>query len=247
MMELSIERVTREAAAQLSRVRGFDGGARLTVPVLYPSGAMVTVSVSGSPNRFLITDDGGAAREAEMMGASSYFTRQGRRAADRTGVRFNDFEFFEIDATSETLPGFIAIVAEASRLAAQLTSDHLAERLDKATSETLTRRLSELFGEAYERDRHDIVGASSRAWHFDALVRGRDRLVAFNTVTPAANSVASAYLKFDDVRRIENAPKLVAILVRREAFSNDSLVMLGRTARWVDAAAPDSELVRSAA
>ncbi|WP_342151106.1 hypothetical protein [Methylorubrum sp. SB2] len=248
MTEPSVERAVREAAARLSRVRGFEGGARLTVPVLYPSGAMVSVTVSGGPDRFLVTDGGGAAREAETMGAAASFARQGRRAADRLGIRLDDnLELFEADATGETLPGLIALVAEASRLAAQLTSDQLAERLDREASGTLARRLSALFGEAFERDRHEIVGASSRAWRFDALVRGRDGLMAFNAVTPAATSVASAYLKFDDVRRIENAPTPVAVLIRREAFSNESLVMLGRTARIFDAAEPDSELLRLAA
>lgn len=182
-----------------------------------------------------------------MIGAAPYFARQGRRAADRIGVRFNSFEYFEIDAAVDTLPGFIALVAEASRLAAHLTSDHLVKRLDESTAGTLTHRLAKVFGEAYERDNHEIVGASSRAWHFDALVRVRDRLVAFDAVTPAPASVASAYLKFDDVRRIEDAPTLVAVLIRREAFSNESIVMLGRTARIFDASASDTELLHLAA
>ncbi|WP_455957298.1 hypothetical protein [Methylorubrum aminovorans] len=247
MTEPSLERVARDVASRLVRLRMVGSGARLTVPVLYPSGAMVAVSISGGPERFLVTDGGGAAQEAEMMGAAPYFARQGRRAADRIGVRFNSFEFFEIDATADRLPGFIALVAEASRLAAQLTSDHLVERLDKSTAGTITQRLAKVFGEAYERDNHEIVGASARAWHFDALVRVRDRVMAFNAVTPAANSVASAYLKFDDVRRVEDAPTPVAVLIRREAFSNESIVMLGRTARIFDAAASDADLLRLAA
>lgn len=237
--------VAEDVASKLMRAKDLSDGVRLTVPVLYPSGAMVVVRIGGGPDHYLVTDDGGAAREADMMGAApQLFARNGRRAAERSGVRFNSHEIFEVEAAADMLPGFVAIVADASRLAAQLTADSVAERLDRQTALSVADRVRDAFGSATVEERVEVVGASARAWRYAAIAQLPGRIVAFEAVTPAPSSVAAAYLKFDDVRRVEGAPLQVACLVRRPAFSNENIVMLNRTAKLYDLAESGASLRR---
>lgn len=237
--------VAEEVAAKLMRAKDLSDGVRLTVPVLYPSGAMVAVRIVGGPDRYLVTDDGGAAQEADMIGAAGkLFSRHGSRAAEKSGVKFNSHEIFFPQAASEMLPSIVAIVAEASRFAVQLTSDSVAERLDRQTALSVADRIRDAFGREAVEERAEVVGASERAWRYAAIARVSGRVVAFEAVSPAPASVAAAYLKFDDVRRVAGAPQQVACLIRRQAFSNENIVMLNRTAKLYDLSESGASLRR---
>lgn len=74
-------------ADDLVRVRALRNGGLISTPVLFPSGACVTVRISFDGDRCLITDDGAAYAEADMMGALPIFRRAARRVAEATGIR----------------------------------------------------------------------------------------------------------------------------------------------------------------
>lgn len=240
--------VADEAARALVQVRPGPGAdARVMLPILYPSGSFVTLRIGGGPRDFVITDDGAAAREADMAGATEFFHRAARETAERSGVRFDGNELFEIEAPADNLPGFMAIVADASRRAAQLVAERHAERLDRRLKVGLADRLKHVFGEKHVDARPQVSGASSHAWPFDAAARVDGRTILFAAVTPSAVSVSSAYLKLDDVRRLTDAPRTVAVLTRPAAFREDQRLILGRAARIVDASASDDTFRRLAA
>lgn len=240
--------VADEAARALVRVKPGPGAdARIMLPVLYPSGASVVLRVGGGPKDYVVTDDGAAAREADMSGATEFFHRAAREIAERSGVRFDGHELFEIEAPADNLPGFMAIVADASRQAAQLVSERHAERLDRRFKVGLADRLIDVFGQKIVEVRPQFSGASTHPWPFDAAARFGERVVLFAAVTPSAISVSSAYLKMDDVRRLQGAPKTVAVLTRPTAFRQDQRLILSRAATIVDAKATDDEFRRVAA
>ena len=83
-----IERI----AGELVRVRATSSGGLISTPVLFPSGAHVSVRISADGGRCLITDDGAAYAEADMMGALPIFRRAARTVAAEAGIKFNDFE-----------------------------------------------------------------------------------------------------------------------------------------------------------
>ncbi|WP_342152379.1 hypothetical protein [Methylorubrum sp. SB2] len=240
--------IADKAARALIQVRRGPGlDARVTLPVLYPSGSCVGLRIGGGGKGFMITDDGGACAEADMAGASEFFHRAARETAERCGVRFDGHEMFEIEAPSEALPGFMAIVADASRRAAQLVAERQAERLDRRFRTGLADRLISVFGSDRVDIRPQVSGASTHAWLFDAAARLGERTVLFAAVTPSAVSVSSAYLKLDDVARLPGAPDTVAVLSRHSLFRQDQRLILGRTARIIDATASDEAFRRIAA
>lgn len=240
--------VADDAARALVKVRlGPGADTRIMLPVLFPSGSFVTLRIGGGPREFVITDDGSAAREADMAGAAEFFPRAAREIAEQSGVRFDGNELFEIEAPADALPGYMAIIADASRRAVQLVAERHADRLDRRLKIGLADRLKAVFGERQVDARPQFSGASAHAWPFDAAARIGERIVLFAAVTPSAVSVSSAYLKLDDVRRLPDAPRTVAVLTRPAAFREDQRLILGRTAKIVDAAASDDVFRRAAA
>lgn len=226
-----IERIVRD----LVRVKNTGRGAVITTPVLFPSGAHVTVSVTINGDNCFITDDGAAFAEADMMGAPDIFKRAARGVADESGIRFNSFEFFEANTRAEKAAGMIAIVADAAKRAVQITSERLAKRVELDTKALVIDRLREVFGRDAVTPDADISGASTHAWKIDALVKDSTRLIAVESVTPSPVSVSSAYVKLDDIRRIEGAPMTVAALRKKDVFRADQILILSRTAKILDA------------
>ncbi|MBB4004445.1 hypothetical protein [Aurantimonas endophytica] len=219
----------------------------ITTPVLFPSGAHVSVRISVEGGRCLITDDGAAYAEADMMGALPIFRRAANTVASEVGVRFNHFEIFEAEARPETAAGWVAIVADASRRAVAITAERLAKKLDAEMRVSIVDRLTDVFGVKNVFAEAAISGASTHAWKVDALVRTDHREIAIEVITPAPASVSSAYVKLDDIRRLDNAPRTVAALSSRSSFGSDQLLILNRAAKIIDLKADLSELRRLAA
>lgn len=234
-------------AADLVHVRETTKGGIITTPVLFPSGAHVTIRIILEEDRCLITDDGAAFAEADMMGALDIFKRSAKTVADELGIRFNSFEIFEAKANIDTAPGMIAIVADAARKAIHLTSEKLAKRLEAHNRDNVVDRLIEVFGAPKVTTNAIIAGASTHAWTVDALVTTGSSAVAVEIITPSPISVSSSYMKLDDIRRLESAPRTVGALSSRASFKPDQLLILGRAASLIDAKAKPDEFRRLAA
>ncbi|MBY3582198.1 hypothetical protein HJA77_13630 [Rhizobium bangladeshense] len=234
-------------ASELVHARRVARGIVVTTPVLFPSGAHVSILVTFTGDRCLVSDDGAAYAEADMMGAGDIFRRAARSIAEECGLRFNNFEIFETDARVDTLPGIIAIVADAAKRAIHVTADRLARKLDFDLKTSIVDRLIDAFGVKRVAVDASISGASTHSWTVDALVRTESVEVAIEAVSPSPISVSSAYMKLDDIRRLDHAPKTVAALKGKSSFGADQLLILGRTSRLIDVAADWRELERIAA
>ncbi|MEF2553653.1 hypothetical protein VQ042_20250 [Aurantimonas sp. A2-1-M11] len=92
-----------------------------------------------------------------------------------------------------------------------------------------------------------LSGASTHAWTIDALVKSEQADIAVSVVGPTPASISSTYVKLDDIRRLEDAPRTVAALARRETFKADQITILNRTARLIDLSATIAEFRRLAA
>lgn len=242
MPKVTLDRI----ADALVHVRETPKGGTIVTPVLFPSGAHVSVRIVLESDHCLITDDGAAFAEADMMGAGDIFKRAGRTVAEEAGIRFNSYEIFEANASLETAPGIVAIIADAARRTIQITAERMAKRLFEETRVDVVDRLIDAFGPHSVRRDAPISGASTHGWTVDAFIDVGPG-VAVEVISPAPVSVSSSYMKLDDIRRLENAPRTVGALTSRRAFKADQLLILGRTARLIDARSPMDELRRLAA
>ena len=243
MTETSPKAALDRIAAALVHVRETAKGGTIVTPVLFPSGAHVSVRVVLESDHCLITDDGAAFAEADMMGAVDIFKRAGRTVAEEAGIRFNSYEIFEAHASLETAPGIVAIIADAARRTIQITAERLAKRLYDETRVDVVDRLIDAFGPHSVRRDAAISGASTHDWSVDAFIDIGPG-AAVEVISPAPVSVSSSYMKLDDIRRLENAPRTVGALTSRRAFKADQLLILGRTAKLIEARSPMDELRR---
>jgi hypothetical protein len=92
-MTLTLDRAVKdkieEAAAGLIAVRANGDRARISLPLLYPSGSGSAVEVMVNGDNCFVSDFGFGAMEAEMYGAESFYESNARKAANRFGVGFD--------------------------------------------------------------------------------------------------------------------------------------------------------------
>lgn len=234
-------------AGELVRVQESAKGGVIETPVLFPSGAHVTVRVILEAGSCLVTDDGAAYAEADMMGALDIFKRSARIVAEEAGIRFNSYEIFEAQTNIEYAPGIIAIVADAAREAIRITAERAAKRREADSRGRVIERLMEAFGSPNVSSDAIISGSSTHEWTVDALVQTPVRPIAVQFVTPSPVSVSSSFMKLDDIRRLETAPRTVGALSARTLFKADQLLILGRAAHLIDAKATLDDFKRLAA
>jgi hypothetical protein len=241
----SLGDVGSEVARTLVRLAVYDHQTvRLSTPLLYPGGAMVGVEISRLRDGFLVTDAGGARREAGLLGGERTFTRIAHDIAGRYGVRFDQNMIFDLEVAEDELVVAVISVANAAKMAVETTALHLASTEHSDYRAFLWNRLERLYQpKAVFRNRS--VKGSSDEWKFDAVVDVGSHLSLFEIVTPHPNAVSSAVTKFLDVRDLgEVAPRRVAVLTHKE--DTPHLPVLARTARVVSMDDTDETFLQAA-
>jgi hypothetical protein len=240
----SLDQVAGEIAQALVRLSVREGTARLSTPLLYPGGVMVGIEISRLRDGFLVTDAGGARREAGLLGGERTFARVAHEVAERFGVRFDHNMIFDLEVTEDELVVAVIAVANAAKTAVETTALHLAtvEHADYRAS--LWGRLERIY-DTKSVARGQRVRGSSDEWEFDAVVTIQGRLSLFEIVVPHPNAVSSAVTKFLDIRDLgEIAPSRIAVLTQKQRTPH--IPVLARTARLINADDPD-EVYRRAA
>ncbi|MDR3536773.1 MAG: hypothetical protein P4L71_09765 [Acetobacteraceae bacterium] len=115
--DLSVQDAVDAAVRQLVSASHAEGASHIHLPLFYPSGAAVTVSVERVKVGYLVTDEGFAYREAEMVGAETQFADFARIAAQELGV-IATARMITAAADRASLAAVIAGVGSASQMAA---------------------------------------------------------------------------------------------------------------------------------
>jgi hypothetical protein len=227
----TIADIGQDVARAMVRVSTRDGVARISTPVLFPSGTKIGVEISHHRDGFLVSDMGGAALEADMAGGGRQFGRIAAEVAQRYGVRFDQRMLFDLEVPRNELTVAVVSVANAAKSAVEATIMQVAARETIDLRSILWTRLDRVFGGPQVQ--HEIkVRGSSDDWTFDAAVQSSRGLTVFEIVNPHANAVASAVTKFLDIRDLgDTAPGRVAVLPVRDRTPH--LAVLARTAQII--------------
>jgi len=226
-----VENVMRELVAAEHRANE----SLISTPLLYPSGATVVVQVRNEGRSYFVSDMGLGYQEADLMGAGLIYGRHARLIAENAGVGFDNQAFFVVQVSRDQLAGAVIAVANCSQSAAGLAALKLAERKAGDMADRLYDRLITVFRPELV-DRHaEIVGASNIRYRVATLVRAEKSAVPtiFDSVTKHPTSVAFASQQFNDIARLEDAPRRVAVVQRRDEFG-DYLGLLSQAASVVD-------------
>ncbi|MBY0364341.1 MAG: hypothetical protein K2X45_20735 [Phreatobacter sp.] len=205
---------------------------------------MVGVEISRIRDGFLVSDAGGAAREAELMGADRVFPRLANEAAQRYGVRFDHHMFFDLDVPDAHLVPAVIAISNAAKAAVDTSAMQLSSVDQIDLRAVLWTRLERIYRPGSVTKRRKVRG-STEDWEFDAAVEVGGQLSLFEIVSPNANAVNSAVTKFLDVRDLgDAAPHRVAVLPQRSRTPH--LALLARNARIISADDPDDVFLRAA-
>lgn len=229
--------IAERVAAALVRLSTYDQTARLSTPLLYPGGSMVGVEISRSDDGFLVTDAGGARREAGLLGGERAFARIAIDVAKRYGVRFDHNMIFDLNVTDDELTMAVISVANAAKSAVDETAIRLATSRHADYRAMLLERLERIY-DPKSISRRKRVRGSSDEWEFDAVVAIGSRVALFDVVAPQVNAVSHAITKFLDIRDLgDDAPRRIAVLTKKDETPH--LPVLARTARVIGVDDPD--------
>jgi hypothetical protein len=218
------------------------GGSYIRTPVMYPSGSSVVVRIEQGSDRFFVSDVGLGQQEADLMGAGPMYSKHARAIAELAGVRFDNQAFFVLEASRDQPAGAVATIANCSQEAAMRASDALAEKTFEDKKLRLYERLVSIFDPKIVTKNVDIIGASTQKWNVAAIVKIGSRATIFEPVTKHPNSVASASMKFGNIKLIEGAPQRVAVVPDLSELGT-LLTVLQRSASVIEDNAPTDRIV----
>jgi len=197
---MSLSHQIREGMLKLQQHRDMGDGVAVVTDCLYPSNGVVEVYVRGSGDRFIVSDDGGALREATVAGADldKSIGRFARQVAAQ-GLQLDHGVVRSPFLSLEAVPAAIVLVANASKELA----DRIFQtwRIPRARNfKQLVRSLvRESFAERKVTE-EVVVGSSNKPHEFDNVVwLGPGRLLIVDPVLRDPNSINSRVVAHLDV------------------------------------------------
>src|SRR5215469_16511632 len=109
-----VSRTVEEAVRDLLQVRHWGDSSFISLPLIYPSGAFVTVKVDQSKGGFLVSDNGFAYREVEALGAQRSFSKTAQTIAGYDQLSVGKRVIFVEGASETELVRAVCDVAKAS-------------------------------------------------------------------------------------------------------------------------------------
>lgn len=219
---------------------------RVSTTTLLPGGGLATVSIRAAGEAFVVSD-AGAAREAMLALGLHDLTRGDlRRAheiAEARGLSFQDGAFSLTAVSADQMGAAISYIADASRA---LVAEALAARARRQERDLVSRtvdRLRAIFPNAQLDTERDLLGASTKRHRFDLVMTlPADRMAVFQTVSPAAASIASVHLKLFDLAQAQPDWPREAIVDDLAAWTSDDLAIMQQvsthlrdfTGSWAD-------------
>jgi hypothetical protein len=194
-----------QAITRLMAVRADGDSARVSVPVLYPSGSSCAVEIILNGDRCFVSDLALGHLEAEMNGADEFYAYTAKRAAEHFGVRYDGMSVFAQWVSVSKVETAIASVANASVQAATSAIFRAMEEKQKHRNLEVFERVSAIFGAQSVAKTADISGRDA-AWEAHNVVTFPDRRRAiFEFVSESQNSIANKFMMFSDLSRAGDA------------------------------------------
>lgn len=225
-------RILSEVVSELVMTGVDNGDGVIALPQSYPGGAPVVVRLRRDANTFIVSDNGAGFLEAEHLGGSHVYNRAASRIADEHGVRYDGNMMFTLDVSRDWIANAIIHVGSASRRAVEVT----AERLTKERTAQDAARLRDLLRLTFnDRASFDVEfrGRSTKQWEFAAMVRQVDHWTLFDLVSPHHVSINSAIVKLQDISRLDDAPRGLAILTNPAKMDPSDIALISDAASQI--------------
>src|SRR5690606_3930079 len=151
----------------------------ISLPLVYPSGSLVTVRLTYAEGRAIrISDSGFAFREAESFGAARSFPKTARAIAEIFDVTIGRRSIYVDVSDPNDVERAVFDVSAASRSVAERIISNVAFDGEADISDVLHARLDRLFPNMVEHD-GKVVGASSTEWEVTAVAKVHGHTAVF--------------------------------------------------------------------
>jgi hypothetical protein len=242
----SLQKIADDVARSLSHATVEGRSAFVSTTVTYANGTHVVIRLDQDGDNFFVSDDGYASLNADMFGGAFQFQRIAADVAKRFGISYDQRSFFILKATKNQLPAAVTLIANASAASIERALYALDRIKIKKTKDLFVERISKAFGDKASFN-VDFRG-STKAWEVDAAIIDQSNVVAiFEFVSPAATSVAVAYMKVGDISAMIERPRTAIVLSDYDKTDPPLRQILSSSADVVIAADSDLEAYRRVA
>jgi hypothetical protein len=239
-------KVLERVVSRLMKITPDGERARLTVPVLYPSGASAAVEVIFNKENCFVSDIALGQVEAEMHGAASFYDASARKSAERFGVGYDGLSIFKLWSSIEKIESAIITVANASAFAATSAIYKAVEDKDNRKNDELFERVSKLFGRQRVHREKELVGRDAPWPAHNVVDLSNDKSAVFEFVSNNQNSIASKFMMFSDLGKVEDRFILNAVVNKLELIGKKG-AMIADVATMVEINAEDQVFLKRAA
>lgn len=204
--------IVRRALERIASVSDPDGRIMVSVPVMYPSGATSTVEVQINQDNCWVSDQGFGFVEAEYLGATEYYPKAARDAAEAYGVQFDGSAVFALWVPKSRIEAAIVCVSNASNRAASEAIRVASEKKSSRRNDEIFERITSIFGPQIVAKSAEIRGRHV-AWPAHNVVSFPDRHQAvFEYMTRHSNSASSKFFMFSDLKQADENMSLNAVV-----------------------------------
>jgi hypothetical protein len=201
-----------QAVSRLMATRVDGDSARVAVPVLYPSGSGCAVDVVVNGDKCFVSDIALGHMEAEMQGANEFYDHCAKKAAERFGVGYDGLSVFASWASLDRIESAISAVANASVQAATAAIFRAMDEKEKQRNVELYERVSSIFGAHAVAKKAELVGRDASWEAHNVVTLPGSRKAVFEFVSESQNSIASKFMMFSDLSRLEGAVSLNSVV-----------------------------------
>ena len=214
-------RISEICEAIVPRLISYEDGQHagyLNLPMLYPSGAFVTVRIAQGPNGIRVSDGGFAYRELESVGANRSFPAKARSVAADVYLNVGERTIFA-DVAEDEVERAILDVSAASCLVAQDIIARTSEEHEESIADILHDKLESIFPQDVQY-LSGITGASSTEWNVSAIANVGGQQAVFDMVRNHGHSVNKTCTAFQDIGALDSPPRLVAVVEKKTAMGS---------------------------
>ena len=182
-----LHELSQSIATRLVSAQHWQDASFINLPLVYPSGSLVSVRLSPSRGGVRVSDAGFAYRELESFGVERSFPKTAASVAEDFDVEVGKRSIF-IDVPQEDVERAILDVSAASRTVAERILSNVDDVDVSDLAGTLLTRLEQLFPKSIEVE-PKVIGKSSTEWKMTALAVVDGHSTIFQAVTNYAASV----------------------------------------------------------
>jgi hypothetical protein len=239
-----LERVA-SATSRIASVRAVGDQLHVNLPLMYPSGSTVVVSVETNREHVWVSDMGFGLMEAEFHGAQENYSKSAKFYADAYGVDFDGNSVFALWVPIARIESALLCVANASQQAANEAVRSASEARTHNRNDEIFDRVTRIFGAKCVARSREISGRHA-AWNVHNVVEtAPDKFAVFEYMTDHPTSVSSKFLMFSDIRQANLGYSLNAVV--KDVQSLDvKAQMVGDVANLVAMNATDASFQRIA-